>query len=134
MGDKYLIDANVFMTAHRQLYPFDIAPSFWEQLVEKASSKIIIIGEIQKEILKGQDILVDWYERESAKFTVIDMPLEVIESYKIIINSINDNEQYKPSAKEEFASSADSWLCAYGLALGETIVTWKNIMQKLKIG
>ncbi len=132
MGDKYLIDANVFMTAHRQLYPFDIAPSFWEQLVEKASSKIIIIGEIQKEILKGQDILVDWYERESAKFTVIDMPLEVIESYKIIINSINDNEQYKPSAKEEFASSADSWLCAYGLALGETIVTLEKYNAEIK--
>lgn len=57
MGDKFLIDANVFMTAHRQLYPFDIAPSFWEQLVEKASSIIIIIEEVQKEILKGQDIL-----------------------------------------------------------------------------
>ena len=60
------------------------------------------------------------------------MPLEVIESYKIIINSINDNEQYKPSAKEEFASSADSWLCAYGLALGETIVTLEKYNAEIK--
>lgn len=35
MRDKYLIDANVFMTAHRQLYPFDLAPGFWKQLVLK---------------------------------------------------------------------------------------------------
>ncbi|NLC07460.1 MAG: DUF4411 family protein [Syntrophomonadaceae bacterium] len=48
MRDKYLIDANVFMTAHRQLYPFDLAPSFWEQLVEKASDRIVIIEEVKK--------------------------------------------------------------------------------------
>ncbi|MDD2556615.1 MAG: DUF4411 family protein [Syntrophaceticus sp.] len=57
MRDKYLIDANVFMTAHRQLYPFDLAPSFWEQLVERAADRIVIIEEIQKEIRKGQDLL-----------------------------------------------------------------------------
>ena len=34
-----MMDANVFITAHRQLYPFDVAPSFWEQLVDKAADK-----------------------------------------------------------------------------------------------
>ena len=52
MGDKYILDANIFITSHRQLYPFDIAPSFWDQLVEKASDKIIIIEEVQKELLE----------------------------------------------------------------------------------
>jgi len=138
MEDKFLIDANVFMTAHRQLYPFDIALGFWEQLVEKASGRIIIIEEVQKEILKGQDILVEWYEKEKTKFQVLGIPDQgVIESYKKIINSVNDNEQYKQSAKEEFASSADSWLCAHGLASGETIVTTEKyeaeIKKKIKI-
>jgi len=32
MEVKYIIDANIFITAHRQIYPFDIAPGFWEQL------------------------------------------------------------------------------------------------------
>ncbi len=81
MEHKYIIDANVFITAHRQIYPFDIVPSFWEQLVDKAADKIVIIEDVQEEI----------------------------------INSVNDNAQYKQSAKDEFASVADSWLCAYAL-------------------
>ncbi len=133
MGDKFLIDANVFITAHRQLYPFDIAPGFWEQLVEKASGKIIIIEEVQKEILKGQDILVEWYETEKTKFQILGIPdQDVIESYKKIINSVNDNEQYKQSVKDKFASSADSWLCAHGLASGETIVTLEKYEAESK--
>ena len=55
MGDKYIVDSNIFITAHRQIYPFDIVPSFWEQLADKALGKIIIIEAVQKEILKGQD-------------------------------------------------------------------------------
>ncbi|MGI6649765.1 MAG: DUF4411 family protein [Bacillota bacterium] len=133
MRDKYLIDANVFMTAHRQLYPFDLAPSFWEQLVEKASDRIVIIEEVQKEIRRGQDLLVEWYERECAKFTVLGIPdPKVIHSYRVIINSTNANEQYTPSAKKEFASSADSWLCAYGLAFGDTIVTLEKYEADIK--
>lgn len=124
MGDKYIIDANIFITAHRQLYPFDIAPSFWDQLVEKASDKIIIIEEVQKELMRSKDLLTDWYTSQSSNFTVLRIPSqEVIESYKKIINSINENDEYKQSAKEEFASIADSWLCAYALAYGETINT-----------
>ena len=133
MRDKYLIDANVFMTAHRQLYPFDLAPGFWKQLVDKASNRIIIIEEIQKEIRKGQDLLVEWYERECAKFTVLGIPdPSVIKSYRTIISSVNDNEQYTPSAKREFASSADSWLCAHGLAFGKTIVTLETYSAGIK--
>jgi len=131
--DRYLIDANVFITAHRKLYPFDLAPSFWEQLVEKAASRIVIIEEIQKEIRKGQDLLAEWYERECYKFTVLGIPEpEVIAAYRMIINSINANGQYTALAKREFASSADSWLCAYGLAFEGTIVTLETYDAGIK--
>lgn len=138
MGDKYIVDSNIFITAHRQIYPFDIAPSFWEKLAEKALDKIIIIEAVQKEILKGQDLLAEWYEREKDKFIVLGIPnQEVIKAYQKIITSINDNEQYKSSAKEEFASLTDSWLCAYGLAYAEKIVTLEKydaeIKNKIKI-
>ena len=58
--------------------------------------------------------------------------LDVIDSYRTIINSVNNSEQYKESAKRKFASSADSWLCAYGLALGETIVTLEKYEVEIK--
>lgn len=138
MRDKYLIDASILMTAHRHLYPFDLAPSFWEQLVEKASDRIVIIEAVQKEIRRGKDLLLEWYERECSKFTVLGIPSpEVIVAYRTIINSVSANEQYTPSAKQEFASSADSWLCAYGLAFRKTIVTLEKydaeIKKKVKI-
>lgn len=52
MDKKYLIDSNIFITAHRTLYPFDIAPGFWQQLIEKAAKKIIIIDKVNSEIVR----------------------------------------------------------------------------------
>lgn len=133
MEYKYIIDANVFITAHRQRYPFDIAPSFWEQLVDKAAGKMIIIKDVQNEILKGKDLLAEWYSNQSSNFTVLRIPeQEVIEAYKKIINSVNDNENYKQSAKDEFASIADSWLCSYALAYEATIVTLETYQVGVK--
>lgn len=124
MDKNYLIDSNIFITAHRLLYPFDIAPGFWEQLIEKSSDKMVIIEKVNDEIIRGGDQLTEWYIENKDKFNVLTIPGNpVIEAYSKIINSINDNEQYKQSAKEEFASVADSWLCAYGLAYNYTIVT-----------
>lgn len=133
MESKYIMDANVFITAHRQRYPFDVAPSFWEQLVGKAADKILIIEEVQGEILKGKDLLADWYSSQSSNFTVLRIPdQEVIGAYRKIINSVNDNERYTQSAKDEFASIADSWLCVYALAYGSTIVTLETYQAGVK--
>lgn len=124
MNNNYLIDSNIFITAHRLLYPFDIAPGFWGQLIEKASEKMIIIEKVNNEIVRGGDQLTEWYIENKDKFNVLTIPeAPVIEAYSKIISSINDSEHYKLSAKEEFASVADSWLCAYGLAYDYTIVT-----------
>ncbi len=138
MDSKYMMDANTFITAHRQWYPFDVAPSFWEQLVDKAADKIVIIGQVENELLKGKDLLADWYNDQSANFTVLKIPdQEVITAYRKVINSVNDSERYTPSAKEEFARVANSWLCAYALAYGSTIVTLetfdKDIKKRVKI-
>lgn len=133
MDKKYLIDASVLITAHRPLYPFDIAPGFWRQLVEKASDKIVFIEKVDKEILKGEDELSDWYLENRDEFYILTIPeQEVIESYGKIISSINKNRQYIQSAKDEFASVADSWLCAYGLAYNYTIVTYEKYQPNVK--
>ena len=114
MEDKYLIDANIFITAHRQLYPFDIFISFWEKLVEKAADQMVIIEQIEEEILRGKDKLSEWYTKEKSEFTVLVIPDQIVqESYREIINFVEDSENYIQSAKDEFASVADSWLCAY---------------------
>ncbi len=124
MNNKYLIDSDVLVTAHRTLFPFDIAPGFWKQLIDKASPKIVFIEGVSDEILKGRDELADWYSENKDGFNVLGIPEDaVIKSYRHIINNINKSEKYKQSKKREFASTADSWLCAYGLAYDSTIVT-----------
>jgi hypothetical protein len=133
MGNKCLVDANIFITAYRRLYPFDLAPSFWEQLIEKASHRILIIEQVDQEIRKGKDVLSQWYEDERSKFTILGQPSsQVLESCKAIINWVNGNQRYTQSAKDEFASSADLWLCAHGLALQETIATLETYDPEIK--
>lgn len=130
MNRKYLIDSNVFITAQRQIYPFDIAPGFWAQFLEKAAEDIIIIESVDDEIVKGNDKLKEWYLENKEQFEVATIPDQaVLKSYGDIINFINESNQYSQSAKDEFASLADSWLCAYGLAFDYTIVT----LEKLQI-
>lgn len=133
MDKKYLLDSNVLITAHRTLYPFDIAPGFWEQLIDKASNKIIIIEKVSEEILRGEDQLTAWYLENKDKINILGIPeAKVIESYGEIINRINDNDQYKEAAKQEFATVADSWLCAYGYAYNYTLVTNEKYSSNVK--
>ena len=43
MDRQYIIDANILITSSRQLYPFDIMPGFWAQLLEKGEGKLVLI-------------------------------------------------------------------------------------------
>ena len=45
---------------------------------------------------------------------------------------MSDNEIYKQSAKDEFASIADSWICSYALAHDATIVTLETYQLGVK--
>ena len=41
--DKYLLDTNIFINAHRQYFPIDFCPAFWSFL-EKLNQKVKYIG------------------------------------------------------------------------------------------
>lgn len=57
----YLLDANTFMEAARRYYAFDLAPSFWNNLVQLAADgKIASIDRIKKQIEDGNDTLAQW--------------------------------------------------------------------------
>ena len=61
--EKFLIDANVFVTPYRQYYPFDLAPSFWERLEELIKDGTIVVMDMVKaEILQGTDDLSTWMD------------------------------------------------------------------------
>ena len=124
MDRQYIIDANILILSNRQLYPFDIMPSFWDQLIEKGAEKTVLIDKIKSEIYRGGDELAQWLRENQENFIEKDMnDPEVIAAYTRIIQSVTDNSQYTQAAKDEFAEVADSWLCAHALAHDYVIIT-----------
>ena len=133
MGKRYLIDSSILINAHRQLYPFDIAPGFWDQLLLKGGNNLIFIKSVERELIEGGDQLSSWYLENKDNFTSMDVPCQqVTNAYNKIINQVVKNAQYNKVAKDDFASKADSWLCAYGLAFKYTIVTNEQYRAEIK--
>ena len=61
--EKFLIDANAFITPHLQYYPFDLAPSFWQQLENPIKDgTIVVLDMVKAEVLQGTDSLRSWMD------------------------------------------------------------------------
>ncbi len=137
---KYLLDANIFIQAHQTYYAFDIAPSFWEQLIHSAEQdKLISIDQIMNELKNSNkdDPLSFWATNKFKDWFMSCSDDGVYQSYSEIMEWAQNHEHFKPSAKEEFARSADSWVLAYAKACDYTIVTHEvydsNIKKRIKI-
>jgi len=132
---KYLLDANVFIEAHRRYYAFDIVPSFWQTLVQLAvDNKIITIDRVKQEIIstKEEDVLSNWAIDEFDRWFMPTDDVNVFKSYGLIMNWVQKQSQYYDSAKSEFASVADSWLIAYAMTYGYKIVTHEQFKRDVK--
>ena len=70
MNKKYALDANILISCNRSYYPFDIAPSFWNQLKEKGRNKVVLIDKIRDEIYENEDELSNWLETAEKYFII----------------------------------------------------------------
>lgn len=53
-GRKFLIDANVLITAHRSYYAFDLCPGFWASVIEgHAVKRVFSTHRVETELLAG---------------------------------------------------------------------------------
>ena len=41
--DKFILDANIFITPYRSYYPFDLARGFWEQMEKCLKRENVIL-------------------------------------------------------------------------------------------
>ena len=58
MGEKFLLDANTFITPFQNYYSFDFAPGFWTQLEPKLKLDSVYVLDVAKnEVMKGEDEL-----------------------------------------------------------------------------
>lgn len=61
----YLLDANVLIDAHRDYYPIERVPEFWDWLLDRGiSRRLAIPTEVYEEIMLGRgDRLTKWLRR-----------------------------------------------------------------------
>lgn len=58
---RYLLDANVLITADRDYYPLERVPEFWDWLLHQGSEgRISVPFEIFDEVIAGKGDLVEW--------------------------------------------------------------------------
>lgn len=124
--EKYLIDSNAFMTPHRQYYPFDLAPSFWEKLGELIKDGTIVVMDMVKaEVLQGTDDLSSWMSTLEIGDYLDRRKPEIIAKYTEVLTHVQTNPCYQESALHEWsrATVADPWLVASAAVYGYTIIT-----------
>lgn len=128
----YVIDSNFFISFHSDLLPPDIYPAFWDKLkAHYVKGNWLLLDCVKNEIEKGKDTLVDWIKDPC--FTPLDTTeVQTINSYRMIMNDLQNNSQYSDEAKGKYAGCADSWIVAFAYANNFIIVTRETSKPKSK--
>ena len=116
MSQKYLIDANSLIRPARAYYPFDFAPSFWQQLRPKISlDKIAVLDKVQEEILPKECILST-------------QEIQIIQMYRDVLSFIQQSDQYSEAALRLWSREnvADPWLIAAAKVYGYTLLSFEQ--------
>jgi hypothetical protein len=136
----YLLDTNIFISAHRMHYPLDVVVSFWDKLQELGSAgQIISIDKVKNEIFRNEDTLKAWCMASLAPdFFKESQPC--ISAYTQIVRWANSSgRHYQERAINEFmdADNADAWLVAYAMENQNKIVPYEksnpNKQNRIKI-
>lgn len=68
----FFLDANVLIDAHRDYYPINRVPEFWDWLAYQAQlGRVKMPVEIFEEIVAGSGALVDWLKSEEIRTTIL---------------------------------------------------------------
>lgn len=130
----FLIDTNSIITPYQTFYSFDFALGFWKQLKDKIESgKIAILDIVKNEITKNDDELQMWFDSLTITNYVDHRENAILEKYSAILQHIQSNPNYKPSALIEWsrATVADPWLIAAASVYGYTIITFETFNNNL---
>ena len=119
----YVPDTNVLVAAYHHYYAPDICPGFWASLSHHIDSgRLLIIDRVFDEIVSPAE-LVEWVEQATNFSPAVSGTQPIAESYRQLIDWVQDNPQFTGGARVEFAGSADGWLAAYAMVSGAVVVT-----------
>lgn len=130
---QYLIDTNCFIEAKNVYYPFDFAPSFWEQLGSAINEGSILIHDaVFDELIKGDDELKEWIKDHAPKLRISITDSESMKAYQLVLNHVHTCGHYNEAGRKSWSEStiADPQLIASAIVLGVTIVTREKPTNK----
>lgn len=123
----YLIDSDVFITAKNRYYAFSVCPGFWDSLLHcHGLGTVHSIDRVKQELLLGRedDDLVQWVSGSvPSEFFISSDGADVVGAFTEVMLWVTRHPQYQDEAKAKFASGADGWLVAHGMASGRVVVT-----------
>lgn len=128
----YVLDTNVFIDAANAYYAFDLAPGYWDFLVQLFDSyHAVSIKSVYDEIdsASDDDPLKVWAKLNRQHF--VDLDPHVLDRYQLVMNWAQA-QNYTASAISEFQRVADSWIVAYVLANNWVVVTHEKSAPKSK--
>jgi hypothetical protein len=134
-GPVYVLDSDVFMTAARSYYAFDLVPAFWDALVREArNGRLLSIDRVKAEIDRGDDRLKQWANHEFHPWFVSTNVDSVLGHYRAIMQWAAAQHHFTNAAKDKFADAgnADAWLVAYARATNCTVVTNEKYDSKIR--
>lgn len=124
---RFILDADVFITAKNAYYAFDICPGYWAALIRQHRQGVVFsITRVRDEIRMGQrtDKLVQWVSHDLPADFFLDVDEQaVVDAYAAIALWVQRNTQFTDGAKAKFASGADGWLVAHAMTHGDVVVT-----------
>lgn len=119
---RYLLDANVFISAKNLHYGMDFCPGFWDWLIAaNQTGKVFSIEKVKDELEAGDDELSSWAASRGNLF-FLEPDEAILAGLARVANWVNDNG-YTPAAKNTFFQAADYWLVAHALAKDFVVVT-----------
>lgn len=135
---QFVLDANVFIQANLGYYAPDICPSFWQALLEAfRNGQIVSIDKVRDEIFRIDDNLSEWVKIESSAMFVSSEVQPVVDTFREMVDWVQQNQQFTDAAKSEFADAADGWIAAYACVHQATVVTLEtydaDIKRKVKL-
>ncbi|EGK62114.1 PIN domain protein [Centipeda periodontii DSM 2778] len=129
LSEKYLIDANSLIRPARAYYPFDFAPSFWQQLRPKISlDKIAVLDKVRDEVLKGTDELSAWISDLPNECILSTQDMQILQKYRDVLSFIQQSDKYSEAALRRWSQLdiADPWLIAAAKVYGYTLLSFEQ--------
>ena len=119
----YLPDADVLIAAYRDRYPPDLFPGFWDCISHHlAAGRMLIIDRVINEILSPAG-LVQWVEQAANGYFPTTAAQPIVNAYRQLMDWVQENQQFTPVARADFARGADGWLAAYAMVHSAIVVT-----------